>query len=141
MFDKIVAVLLLLAVIAAACGASVFTAKDEAAQSYRYTVDTIVSQGNRPMSPTDALAATSERIGSKSSVWPVVATLFGLIVIGLFVLGFMHYGEGFMKQYRMAKKTHKKPAHVLRDIPRQRPMLPAGPVNPDDIILEGEVWK
>jgi hypothetical protein len=143
MLDKIIAILLLLAVIAVACGASLFATQDKASESYRYTVDTLVSQANQPVSPTDALAATSERINSgRASVWPTVATLFGLIVVGLFTLGFMRYGEGFLKQYRLwsKKKTHK-PATTLREIPRQRPMLPSGPVSPDDVILEGEVWN
>lgn len=138
MVDRIILILLFLVLIAAACALSVKQWIAPAQETAYYVVDTAVAQANKPLSPTEALAATSERInGQANSVWPTVAILFVLIGVGVFALLFLRYGEGFLKQYRLWQKKRQPKA-----IPRMRPQpMLRGPVNPDDVIVEGEVWQ
>lgn len=144
MIDRIILILLFLVLIAAACALSVKQWIAPAQETAYYVVDTAVAQANKPLSPTEALAATSERInGQANSVWPTVAILFVLIGAGVFALLFLRYGEGFLKQYRLwqKKRQPKTPGSVTRPIPQMRPQPMLGPVNPDDVIVEGEVWQ
>lgn len=138
MVDRIILILLFLVLIAAACALSVKQWIAPAQETAYYVVDTAVEQANKPLSPTEALAATSERInGQANSVWPTVAILFVLIGVGVFALLFLRYGEGFLKQYRLWQKKRQPKA-----IPRMRPQpMLRDPINPDDVIVEGEVWQ
>lgn len=141
--DKVILILLFLALIAAACTLSAKQWIAPAQQTTYYAIDTAVAQANKPLSPTEALAATSARINTRgNSVWSTVAILFALIGVGVFALLFLRYGEGFLKQYRLwqKKRQPKTPGSVTRPIPRMRPQPMLGPVNPDDVIVEGEVW-
>ena len=143
MIDRIILILLLLAIVAAACALSVKQWIAPAQETAYYAIDTAIDQANKPLSPTEALAATSARINNRgSSVWPTVAILFTLIGLGIFALLFMRYGEGFLKQYRLwqKKRQPKAPGSTARPLPRMRPQPVLGPVNPDDVIIEGEVW-
>ncbi len=144
MLDRLLTALFLLAVIAAACAGSSYFLVEPGERSFVYAVDTMVEQANQPTSPTEALAATSARIDTgSSSTWPIVALLLLGVLVGGGGLLFMNYGEGFLKQYRLwsKKRNRPKPAGTLSTIPRNRPMLPSGPVHPDDVIIEGELWQ
>ena len=137
MVDRVVLILLFFAVIAAACVGSSLVLQDEAQAVTIYAIDTAVEQANKPLSPSDALAATSARLDTGSSpVWPVVTLLLLGIVAAAFILAFTVYGEGFLKQYRLATKKRKHKPGPLRTLPPTRPLLPPG-----DAIIEGEAWN
>ena len=133
MIDRILAVLLVVAIISLSClGVSYFMAAPME-RTAAYAIDTAVSQANAPLSPTDALDANTARLNQGGvSLGLVVLLIVGAAASG-FVLLFLRYGQDFLKQYRLATKKKSK---KLVTRPRPVPLLP-----PPDPIIEGESWN